>query len=524
MLLSELWESSMFHLQESSKPVKFQVNGFLHEYINSRPMEDNLVFALDGPCSLQSQRAGGQHLTIRDNWDRDMNVFQSIDFSRLRSLTVFGKCRPSMFDPKKIKMRYVRVLDLEDASGVTNVDLKHIVEVFPRLKFLSLRGCTKISRLPMSLGRLRQLQTLDVRHTSVATLPNAILKLQKLQNVRAGSIHSAPWDERRPEDAAATPPAPEVDVTTVGATPLSPALEDAEADDSCDAAAAPSSMPRALLPSWLSKLCCRRSRHDNIHHGVEVPAGIGVLMALHTFGIVDVGPGNNAVILKELHKLTQLRRLGVCGINMHNIRDFFSAISGLKHLRRLSVRFDKSMDGLFACLDHTIPSPPETLDKRLKLHGHVRILPSCSWIKKFANDSKLDLEVTLQEQQDMQVILDQLIQDDRISYMKRLCIKPIQDGELRIGINDERRFVGLRLEVLEIVCTTNLQATIGKIGAFDVLRVECSRGSSLKLSGLQGIRRLKEVWLKGSCSDTLREYLQHQLDQRQGPSARLVLI
>jgi hypothetical protein len=229
MLLSELWESSMFHLQESSKPVKFQVNGFLHEYINSRPMEDNLVFALDGPCSLQSQRAGGQHLTIRDNWDRDMNVFQSIDFSRLRSLTVFGKCRPSMFDPKKIKMRYVRVLDLEDASGVTNVDLKHIVEVFPRLKFLSLRGCTKISRLPMSLGRLRQLQTLDVRHTSVATLPNAILKLQKLQNVRAGSIHSAPWDERRPEDAAATPPAPEVDVTTVGATPLSPALEDAEA-------------------------------------------------------------------------------------------------------------------------------------------------------------------------------------------------------------------------------------------------------------------------------------------------------
>ncbi|XP_066337537.1 uncharacterized protein [Miscanthus floridulus] len=246
MLLSELWESSMFQLQESSKPVKCQVNGFVHEYINSRPMEDNLVFALDGPCSMQSQRAGGQHLTVRDNWDRDMNVFQSIDFSRLRSLTVFGKCRPFMFDPKKIKMRYVRVLDLEDASGVTNDDLKHIVEVFPRLKFLSLRGCTKISRLPKSLGRLRQLQTLDVRHTSVATLPNAILKLQKLQNVRAGTIHSAPWDEggimvpyqtKRPEeiistlvppeDAAATPSAPEEDATTVAATPSSSASKDA---------------------------------------------------------------------------------------------------------------------------------------------------------------------------------------------------------------------------------------------------------------------------------------------------------
>jgi len=46
--------------------------------------------------------------------------------------------------------------------------------------------------------------------------------------------------------------------------------------------------------------------------------------------------------------------------------------------------------------------------------------------------------------------------------MKRLCIKPVQDDALRIGINDERKFAELRLEVLEIVCTTNLHATIGK--------------------------------------------------------------
>jgi hypothetical protein len=636
MLLSELWECSMFQLQESSKPVKIQVNGFFHEYINSRPMEDNLVFALEGPCSMQSQRARGQHLTVRDNWDRDMNVFGSTDFSRLRSLTVFGECRPFMFDPSKIKMRYVRVLDLEDASGVTNDDLKHIVEVFPRLKFFSLRGCRKITHLPKSLGRLRQLQTLDVRHTSIATLPKAILKLQKLQYVRAGTIHSAPWDKggtmvqlpyqtRRPEEiistsvpaedtaaiVAAAPSAPAEDATTVAATPSSAASEDAttiergplspaevttavaaapwvqtedsttvapaasapeedartgttaapaegativaarwtsaedattvaaaatapaedrttvatsplapvenattispeQADDSSVSAAAPSSMPHALLPSWLSNLCCRRSRHDNSHHGVEVPAGIGKLFALQTLGIVNVGPGNKAVILKELHKLTQLRRLGVCGINMHNIRDFFSAISGLKHLQRLSVRLDKSIDGLFACLDHSIPSPPETLDS-LKLHGHVRILPSCSWVKNFANVPKLDLEVTLQEQHDMQVILDQLIHQDSISYMKRLCIKPIQDGELRIGINDERNFVGLLHEVLEIVCTTNLQATIDNIGAVRVLRVHCSSGSSLQLSGLQAIGYLKEVWLKGSCSDALKQDMQRQL-------------
>ena len=73
----------------------------------------------------------------------------------------------------------------------------------------------------------------------------------------------------------------------------------------------------------------------------------------------------------------------------------------------------------------------------------------------------------------MQVILDHLVHRTN-GPMKRLCIKPVQDDALRIGINDERKFARLRLEVLEIVYTTNLQATIGNILGVHVLRVECS--------------------------------------------------
>jgi len=135
------------------------------------------------------------------------------------------------------------------------------------------------------------------------------------------------------------------------------------------------------------------------------------------------------------------------------------------------------------------------------------------WIKDFVSIYRLDLEVTLQEQNDMQVILDDLIHRTNRSR-ERLCVKPIHNGELHIGINDVHKFVELRLEVLEIVCTTNLQATIGNIGAVDVLRVECSSGSSLQLSGLQGIRSLEEVWLMGSCNHELKQDLQHQLYQR----------
>ena len=177
--VSQLINLSIIQQQSPSKEL-CQINGFFHEYIISRPMEDNLVFALEGSCSLNSQRMG-QHLTIRSNWDRDKTVFESIDFSRLRSLTVFGKWM-SFFISSNINMRLLRVLDLEDALGVANGDLEQIGNLLPRLKFISLRECTEFTCLPNSMGGLRYLQTLDIRHTSLR-LPLVITKLQKLQYI-----------------------------------------------------------------------------------------------------------------------------------------------------------------------------------------------------------------------------------------------------------------------------------------------------------------------------------------------------
>ena len=66
--ISELINLSIVQEPASNK-VFCQINGFFDEYIVSRPMEDNLVFALEEGCSLNSARAG-QHLTIRSSWDR----------------------------------------------------------------------------------------------------------------------------------------------------------------------------------------------------------------------------------------------------------------------------------------------------------------------------------------------------------------------------------------------------------------------------------------------------------------------
>jgi hypothetical protein len=489
-LLCELLEFSMIHLHQSMKPAHLQVNGFFHEYVTSRPLEDNLCLALESPCSLNaSQRSGppAQHLTVRNLSHRDKAAFKSIDFSRLRSLTVFGHCKPFMFE---IKMRYVRVLDLEDATGVKNDYLEQVVEVFPRLKFLSLRGLREISSLPKSFGALRLLQTLDVRHTSIATLPEAILELHKLQYVRGGTKLGKPWDEGNPtalvveEDETVTVDvvsAPEEDATT----------------DSPGTTQDPS-MAEGSRPSC---------------PGVEVPTRFGELMTLQTFGVANVG--TNGVILKELPKLTELRRLAVCGINLNNIRDFFSAIMGLPHLKQLSVRLDKSANGHFAYLDDTIQRPPKSLDKHLKLHGHVRLFAS-SWIKEFATVTKLDLEVTLQQEEDMEVIYDQWLHHKDGGRKSRLCLKPIYHGYLDIGKIGEK----LHLSILEIDCTTKLQATIvGNMPNVDVVKVHCSTGSSLLLSGLVKIDNLKEVWLKGSSrDDSLRLDLMQQLDKHPASS------
>lgn len=164
----------------------YQISGFFRDYIISQPMEDNLVFALDGDCKPNSQRTV-RHLTIMGTWERKKkkHVFESIDVSRLRSLTVYGEWQN--FFVSEDMMKRIRVLDLEGTTtGLTDDELERILGILLSLKFISLRGCKSITCLPETLGGLRQLESLDVRGTSIVTLPQAIIKLRNIQYIRAG--------------------------------------------------------------------------------------------------------------------------------------------------------------------------------------------------------------------------------------------------------------------------------------------------------------------------------------------------
>ncbi|KAF6992205.1 hypothetical protein CFC21_009220 [Triticum aestivum] len=551
ILFLELISLSIIQQCQKEQKYLYQVNGFFHEYIISRPMEDNLVFALEGNCSPNSQHAG-QHLTIREDWDRDEAVFRSMDFSHLRSLTVFGEWMPFFLSSN---MSLLRVLDLADTSGILDADLEQIVKVLPRLKFLSLRGCKEISHLPESFGGLRQLQTLDVRDTSIVKLPLCVIKLQKLQYIRAGTIISS--DEG--DESVASVPTTNVEQTSLPpegsddmVTTLPKTTEEVQistppegsdgvvttlpetteeiqtstlpetrrevqtsaspegSDDMVTALTETrllwSCRPCSLVSSWLSKL--RRRRLDN--DGVEVPEGIGSMTALHTIGVVNVNIPNGKAILKELKKVTQLRKLSVSGINGQNIQELCNFISGHKHLESLSVRLDKHKDkdkeGLFACFSDMISQPPKTL-KSLKLYGHVNKLPI--WIKQLDNLTKFDLELTILLPEDMHFLGE--LSD--AYFIRRLCVKPIQDGELHFSTLGHVLF--WTLQVLEIDCTSKLLVTFVDhvIRTTEVLKIHCSGGASLQISGLEHLASLKEVWLKGSYSDELAQELQQQLSE-----------
>jgi hypothetical protein len=78
-------------------------------------MEENLILTLEEACSSNNQGTM-RHLAINGNWKGDQSEFESIvDMTRVRSVTVFGKCKSFFISDK---MSLLRVLDLEDTTQV----------------------------------------------------------------------------------------------------------------------------------------------------------------------------------------------------------------------------------------------------------------------------------------------------------------------------------------------------------------------------------------------------------------------
>ncbi|VAI94245.1 unnamed protein product [Triticum turgidum subsp. durum] len=428
-------------------------------------MEENLVSVLEGGHTLTTQ-SRGRHLVILKSWERDNIAYESIDFSRLWSLTVFGKWEPFFISES---MKLLRVLDLEDASDVRDADLDKMVKLLHHLKFLSLRGCREICHLPSSLGDLRNLQTLDVRGTSIVTLPISTTKLKKLQYIRAGG-------------------------TTV----------------------VQASMPSPIVSSYncFPHFFCSRRRHLA---GVMVPRGIEKLEALQTLGVINISASaGGAAFLKDPKKLIHLRKLGVSGINKHNSKEFFSVMSALGQLESLSVWLDENSQ---ACLDVNFLYQAHLCS--LKLYGLQEKLPAS--IEYLGKLRKLDLEMGNLNRRDIEL----LAQLPELCVLRLRVKQQLQDDKLHFydEMYGEELVTFKKVKILEIACSSSeLQVTFGSrsMNNLELLTIDYSSSTSYKLAGLNSLSELKQVLLKGTDDEAFRaEFASHLASHPMQPVVKL---
>lgn len=451
-----------------------QVHDLMREIGISKSMEENLVFTLEQGCSTNSQ-VTMRHLAISSNWEGDQNEYESmVDVSRVRSLTVFGKWKSFFISDR---MRLLRVLDLEDATGLLDHHLKHIGK-FLHLRYLSLRGCGGIFHLPDSLGNLRQLETLDIRETNVVMLPKTIIKLQKLNYLRAGEVLLNVFVGYE----VIVHLLPKVMRTRLCSLSLVSLA-------CCLAWCAPQCMDDMIRHDVCTLFCCfllpiLAMRLDK--HGVVLPRGMKKLKALHTLGVVNIGRQGKAV-LNDIKGLIQLRKLGVTDIKKDNGQELCAAIVGLSRLESLSIRSEER-PGLCGCLDGTFTFP-ENL-QRLKLYGNLVKLPE--WVQGLKNLVKLKLRSSSISEPDAAIQVLGILPNLAFLHLLR---KSFVGEEVSLNFPPE---MFPSLIVLELELRFNsVKFEQGATPKLELLKFCDVTISSDSLRGLSSLSCLKEVVLQG---------------------------
>ncbi|GJN28595.1 hypothetical protein PR202_gb16794 [Eleusine coracana subsp. coracana] len=485
-----------------------RVHSLLGEISLAQSMEEKFCFVL-GSRSSSSQTCDDnvRHLSISSSWRRDANDLKAVgDISHVRSLTVCGKWEPAL---KLLEnMRMLRVLDL---AGTGELLWDHHIEPhldkLIHLKYLSLRGCRNIFWLTHSLGNLRDLETLDVRGTSMIILPKTIVNLEKLQYIRAGQI---PKDEQPTDCMGSAEPKTNTRLTLGGVT--KGVIKNSFRSEPKDSGEA--SKRDTFNKTFFCDGHLLNSRRDK--HGIEVPKGTGKLSSLETLGVIDVGARKNTST--ELVILTKLRKLGVTGLKRENSQQFFSAIAMLTLLQSLSIR-SEGKPGLQECLDGKSSSPPTDI-RSLKLYGNLITLPP--WISSLQNLAKLKLRST-RLGPDAVYVLGRL----PCLAILRLLSNSIEGEDLRFNFQHGtfRSLVLLQLDGLP-----DLQSIEFKQGAtpnLELLQVDnCTDIEKHGCSGLSFLPSLKEVWLKAGhryskiFMDDLKKQLEGNPNRSDGGNGR----
>lgn len=460
---NELISRSMIQPSEKARASmaveRCRIHGVVLQIIMSKSIEENQLFIMDKHCN-EAPQSKIRHLAVT-KWKRNEEKMVSINLSQVRSLTIFGKCPPSLISSK---LRLLRVLDLEDTVELENDDLKHIGELH-HLRYLGLRNTT-ISRLPSSLQNLRYLETLDVQDTKVTQLPVGITKLEKLRYLVGGINFANDLVEKTRKNS--------------------------------DAGKCTGNLFK-LLTDLVSWWCgASPSSSSTSEFSVAAPERIEKLRNLQALGVVHITQGSK--VARNLGKLTSLRRLGVeVDANKDVEKDFCSSVERLVRLERLEVR-SESLEFL-----KDVESPPKHLTA-LRLSGRLSSLPR--WMMSLNDLAKVKLIQTHLKQDDI----------EKIGKLRNLTLlalweESFAEESLRFGKDTFQKLNLLYIEDLENVSAITIED--GALPLLENLQVrKCNKLQDREegLSSVLFLESLNELVLK-SCGDKpeLEKALQRQI-------------
>jgi disease resistance protein RPM1 len=303
-----------------------------------------------------------------------------LNWSSVRSISVFGdrpmEPAPSFCSPQ---LRMLRVLDLEDAKfKITEKDANNIGALH-HMKYLNISGTSYNFALLRSIGKLRCLQTLDLRETNIAALTTDMTELRNLRSLRCSKRLDYGYFNLMDN--------PKGCLTITMCVPMifTPLVNFSD---------------RANLMSEVRMACSTRWSDTK---GVRLPRGINHLKKLQVLEVVDI-KGTSRKVIKEVGELSQLRKLSVTskGATEDKYMILCAAIEKLSSLQSLHVDAEGSSDVESLEWLAFISSPPALL-RSLKLNGSLADMPN--WFGNLKQLVKMHLSRSrLKEDKTMEIL------------------------------------------------------------------------------------------------------------------------
>uniref|UniRef100_A0A0E0MWZ7 NB-ARC domain-containing protein n=1 Tax=Oryza rufipogon TaxID=4529 RepID=A0A0E0MWZ7_ORYRU len=176
------------------------VHTLIHDFVVSLSDEENFVIQDANINCMPRDVIRRFSIDYKDQNDQDdILASRSMLLNKVRALTIFGVVQK--LEPDKISnFKFLRVLELGDSLRLDSINLRSITGLY-LLRYLGLGGCHNIHNLPKDIGKLQNLETLDLRQTNVRELPESSNQLKNLVSLLelGGSINHLCQSDNRIE-------------------------------------------------------------------------------------------------------------------------------------------------------------------------------------------------------------------------------------------------------------------------------------------------------------------------------------